>query len=53
MTATPPDLENADALDPTLLERARAAAERMVAALPRDFAADEEPAHIYQADTAP
>ncbi len=53
MHTTPPDLENADALDPTLLERARADAARMVGALPRDFAAAEEPAHIYPAATAP
>jgi hypothetical protein len=52
-TSPPPDLAKADALDPTLLERSKAAAARMVAGLPRDHDPEEEPAHIYQADQNP
>ncbi len=49
----PPDLKNAHALDPALLARAQADAARMVAALPRDHAPEEEPAHTYLADMNP
>ena len=45
-----PDLAAAHALDPTLLERSKANAERLTGALPRDLKPEEEPAHIYTAD---
>jgi len=47
------DLAAAHALDPTLLERARASAKRLTAAMPRDHAPEEEPAHAYLADKTP
>ena len=53
MPTPPPDLAKADALDPTLLERARASAARLVGAVPRDHAPEEEPAHVYASDEAP
>ena len=49
----PPDLAKADELDPTLLERAKANAARLVSAVPRDHAPEEEPAHTYLADETP
>lgn len=53
MPAPPPDLANADAHDPTLLARAKASAERLVAASPRDHKPEDEPAHAYLADETP
>lgn len=49
----PPALAKAHALDPDLLENARANAARLVAGIPHDHAPEEEPAHTYLADTAP
>ncbi len=46
----PKALANAAAVDPTLIDRSRANAERLVAAIPRNHAPAEEPAHTYKAD---
>lgn len=48
-----PDLAAAHAVDPTLLERARANAARITSVLPRDLPPEAEPAHIYVADPTP
>lgn len=53
MSEPPADLAKAHALDPALLERARADAARLVDAVPRDHAPAEEPAHTYLADETP
>ena len=53
MTDPTPDLAAAHAVDPTLLERARAQAERLTSVVPKDLPPEAEPAHIYQADPAP
>lgn len=49
----PPDLAAADALDPTLLERMRANADRLLAGARADLAPEDEPAHTYLADRNP
>jgi|GEM_PF-2275568 len=49
----PPALAAAHALDPALIENARADAERLVSAMPRDHAPVEEPAHTFLADQKP
>lgn len=51
--APPAALAKANDLDPTLLARAKANADKLVAALPKDHAPEEEPAHTYLADEAP
>lgn len=53
MTDPAPDLAAAHAIDPTLLERARANAARITSVLPRDLPPEAEPAHIYVADPTP
>lgn len=53
MTDPSPDLAAMHAADPTLLDRARAQAERLASVLPKDLPPEAEPAHIYVADPAP
>ena len=48
----PEDLKNANALDPSLIERARADAARLVGGMSKEFDPADEPAHIYVADLA-
>jgi hypothetical protein len=44
------DLEKANGLDQTLIERASADAARLVGAMPKDLNPADEPALIYRAD---
>ncbi len=48
-TDLPPTLQAADAVDPELIEKSRAAAEKLVAGLEGGYKPEEEPVHIYQA----
>ena len=51
--APPPDLAAANQLDPTLLARVRANAERLLAGARADLQPEDEPAHTYLADRQP
>jgi hypothetical protein len=46
------DLEKANGLDQTLIERASADAARLIGAMPKDLNPADEPALIYKADLA-